>query len=183
MDSDRLNRWLTLGANLGVLVGLVVLIVEIGQNTEMMRAQIVQARADTIMAAFDAQINNEFWPEIAAKRSAANSTEEWVNSLSPVDYERVRMSYLKDVNYLQHLFYQFQEGYIPHEIWSGPVRRQFIRYLELAKIFGQNCARAEPFYSFVRELANKEGTSVCGDDGRWRPLTETGSQAPAIAPN
>ena len=39
MNSDRLNRWLTLGANLGVLVGILLLIVELQQNREMMRAQ------------------------------------------------------------------------------------------------------------------------------------------------
>ncbi len=32
MDSDRLNRWLTLGANLGVLVGIIFLAVEIRQT-------------------------------------------------------------------------------------------------------------------------------------------------------
>jgi len=40
MDSDRLNRWLTLGANLGVLVGIILLVVELRQNTTMMEAQI-----------------------------------------------------------------------------------------------------------------------------------------------
>ena len=39
MDKDRLNRWLTLGANLGVLVGIILLIFELDQNREMMRAQ------------------------------------------------------------------------------------------------------------------------------------------------
>ena len=39
MDKDRLNRWLTLGANLGVLVGIILLILELDQNREMMRAQ------------------------------------------------------------------------------------------------------------------------------------------------
>ena len=40
MESDRVNRWLTLGANIGVLVGIVLLIFELNQNREMMRAQI-----------------------------------------------------------------------------------------------------------------------------------------------
>ena len=172
MESDRLNRWLTLGANIGVLVGLVVLIVEIGQNTEMMRAQMVQARADTMAAQFDAQINANFWPEIVAKRRAANSTVEWIESLSPVDYERVFMSYLKDVNSLQHLFYQNQEGFMPAELWNGPVRRQFIRYLDLAIIFSNVCNREEPFNMFVRELMSEEGNAECGNDGRWRKLGE-----------
>ena len=39
MDSDRLNRWLTLGANLGVLVGIILLVIELDQNREMVRAQ------------------------------------------------------------------------------------------------------------------------------------------------
>ena len=39
MDSDRLNRWLALGANLGVLIGIVLLVIELQQNREMMRAQ------------------------------------------------------------------------------------------------------------------------------------------------
>ena len=39
MDSHWLTRWLTLGANFGVLVGLMLLIVELDQNRDMMRAQ------------------------------------------------------------------------------------------------------------------------------------------------
>ena len=40
MDSDQLNRWLTLAANVGVLIGILLLIFELNQNREMMRAQI-----------------------------------------------------------------------------------------------------------------------------------------------
>jgi hypothetical protein len=40
LDSDQLNRWLTLGANLGVLVGIILLVIELDQNRDMMRAQI-----------------------------------------------------------------------------------------------------------------------------------------------
>ncbi len=42
MDNDRLNRWLTLGANLAVLVGLVALVVEIRTNTAAVQAASVQ---------------------------------------------------------------------------------------------------------------------------------------------
>ena len=49
MDSDRLNRWLTLAANLAVLVGLVFLVVEINQNNEMMRAQTRSGITDAII--------------------------------------------------------------------------------------------------------------------------------------
>lgn len=37
---DKLNRWLTLAANLGVLAGLILVSLQIRQNTEITRAQI-----------------------------------------------------------------------------------------------------------------------------------------------
>ena len=47
MKFGDLNQWLTLVANFGVVAGLMLLLVEINQNTEMVRAQINQSRADT----------------------------------------------------------------------------------------------------------------------------------------
>jgi len=39
MESDKINRWLTLGANIGVLAGLLLLVFELQQSREMMEAQ------------------------------------------------------------------------------------------------------------------------------------------------
>ena len=39
MKTGRLNSWLTLGANIGVLIGIILLLVELDQNRQMMRAQ------------------------------------------------------------------------------------------------------------------------------------------------
>jgi hypothetical protein len=39
VDSDRLNRWLTLLANTGVLIGIIFLAVELRQNNENLAAQ------------------------------------------------------------------------------------------------------------------------------------------------
>ena len=33
MNADRVNRWLTLGANVGVVIGLFLLLIEIDQTT------------------------------------------------------------------------------------------------------------------------------------------------------
>ena len=43
MNWDRLNRWLTLFANLGVFVGIVFLAVEIRENTKATQAASIQA--------------------------------------------------------------------------------------------------------------------------------------------
>ena len=39
MEPDKVNRWLTLGANFGVLIGIILLVVELDQNRDMIRAQ------------------------------------------------------------------------------------------------------------------------------------------------
>jgi len=40
MNTDKLNRWLTLAANIGVLSGLILVAIQIGQNTEIAKAQL-----------------------------------------------------------------------------------------------------------------------------------------------
>jgi hypothetical protein len=41
VDQDRLNRWITLGANVGILVGLILVGYEIKQNSNLVRAQVI----------------------------------------------------------------------------------------------------------------------------------------------
>ena len=78
MIADNLNRWLTLVANFGVVVGLVVLIYEVNQNTAMMEAQINQQRTDTALSEQQSQYNSDHLPAIVlkARRGAPLSEEE-----------------------------------------------------------------------------------------------------------
>ena len=50
MNTERLNTWLALTANVGVIVGLIIVAVELNQNSDLMRIQIGQSRADAAMA-------------------------------------------------------------------------------------------------------------------------------------
>lgn len=40
MNSEKINRWLTLAANVGVIAGLVLVAIQINQNTQITKAQI-----------------------------------------------------------------------------------------------------------------------------------------------
>ncbi len=40
MDTDKINRWLTLSANVGVIAGLILVAVQINQYTQITKAQI-----------------------------------------------------------------------------------------------------------------------------------------------
>ena len=46
MDSNEVNKRLMLAANVGVLLGLALVIYEIRQNSDLMQVQISQSRAD-----------------------------------------------------------------------------------------------------------------------------------------
>jgi len=67
MDTDRANRWLSIGANLAVLGSIVFLALEIRQNTEMTRAQITLGRAQNNLALADMQVNSDYLPDIIVK--------------------------------------------------------------------------------------------------------------------
>jgi len=60
MNSGTVNKWLTLSANIGVVIGLVLLILELNQNSALVRAQIHQARADNYVAASVDMADSEF---------------------------------------------------------------------------------------------------------------------------
>ncbi len=80
MNSGKLNNWLSLGANIGVVIGLVLPIIEIDQNTDMMRAQINQARTDTATDEQLAYFNADYLPAILVKRNRGEqfSDEEMI---------------------------------------------------------------------------------------------------------
>ena len=52
MSFKRLNQWLTLIANLGVLLGIIFLVIEINQNTEAIRIESAIAEFSATDAAF-----------------------------------------------------------------------------------------------------------------------------------
>ena len=69
METDRVSRWLSIGANLAVLASIVFLAVEIRQNTEMTRAQITLGRSQNTLDLASAQFNSDYIPAILVKVS------------------------------------------------------------------------------------------------------------------
>ena len=67
MKSNQINKWLTLVANVGVIFGLVLVAFELQQNSELMRVQINQSRADSAMASNEHSFNSDYIPPILAK--------------------------------------------------------------------------------------------------------------------
>ena len=64
MDSDRVNRWLSLGANIGVLIGIFFLAIELQQNNDNLATE-VRATAFFGMA--------ETWSMVAENPELSNA--------------------------------------------------------------------------------------------------------------
>lgn len=148
MKAETLNSWLSLGATIGVVVGLILLIVEIGQNTEMMRAQINHSRADTAISEQQAIFNSDYVPAMLAKvdRGEQLSDEEMIR------YE----TYFRAFNRNQdNNFWQYNQGFlgenIPHSIRDGV--RGVIGGTELgiAVWDSQKIGYTEEYVAFVEE--------------------------------
>lgn len=169
MDSERLSRWLALGANFGVLVGLFLLIVEIQQNTDMMRAEMSQARTDNRVDSFYSRSLSDHWPRIIASQNNFASRGEWYEAMSDEDYERVRLFYLGVINEMANTAYQCAEGYLHDQVCES-MRAQLIRILpELPYVtFNLESGRG-PLFDVLQELGQNDMTlPLLLDDGSWQ---------------
>ena len=109
MNADNVNKWLTLSANIGVVIGLVLLIIEIGQNTEMMRTQINQSRTDTAISEQQAVFNSDHVPAVIAKvrREEKLSDEEMIR------YTTYFRAYNRNQD---NNLWQYNQGYLGENI-------------------------------------------------------------------
>ena len=137
MNADSVNRWLTLGANLGVVIGLILLFVELNQNSSLVKAQIHQARSDNYESFMLDIADTEFFLPAYEKFSAAGGPAD-VSALEVLDSterERIRRYYQGRLGGYDNLYFQYQEGYIDEEFYNSriapSIRRLFPIWLEL----------------------------------------------------
>lgn len=103
MNSDRLARWLTLGANVGVLVGIILLIVELDQNRDMMQAQTRHELAMGIVDLLQTPANNEQLADILYR---ANAGEE----MTPGETFQYQLRTNALFRYWEDVHYQYRVG-------------------------------------------------------------------------
>lgn len=106
VNLDKLNQWLTLGANIGVLVGIIFLAVEMQQNTDMMQAQtrdsITAKQLDMGMAVATDMDVARLWSE-----GLRNSSSFTPGSPEKARYTQLIQSILR---MWENELYQYQKG-------------------------------------------------------------------------
>ena len=155
MDPDRLNRWLTLGANIGVLIGIALLMVELNQNRDMMRAQ---TRHDLAMGIVELQHSAAESKELAEIMRKGAVGEE----LSPTEDMQNRLRLNALLRYWEDVHYQFRLGLYDETEYSRhreAIRRSFQENQSLV----DHWCRTRPGYSadFASEMATLLRVDSC----------------------
>ena len=121
MQSNRLDRWLTLGTNISVLVGIILLIVEINQNNELVRIQIEQARSDTYVAWQREVASGDHVAPLFAKLEVQDGglfSKLDLTQLDPVEMERIRAIAAARFYDYETLYAQYERGFVSEEYWK-----------------------------------------------------------------
>ena len=125
MTADTLNRWLTLGANVGVLIGIALLLIELNQNELMMRAQTRTELSNGIVEILSLSASN---PQLASLTRRADDGEE----LSADEHLQYQHRSYALFRYLENLHYQYRLGlYDEHEFSTQ--RKAWESYLNRSK--------------------------------------------------
>ena len=103
MDSNKLNGWLQFGALLSVLVGLILLVYELRQNQDLMRAQTRHELAAMVVDILHVPAGNKQLADIMYR---ANRGEE----LTPEEFHQFKMRTNALFRYWEDVHYQFRAG-------------------------------------------------------------------------
>ena len=173
MNTEQVNRWLALAANFGVLVGLILLVYEMRQNSELMRAQISMERANTNMVIMADIANGGELLQIDSKlqeevRGFPNALD-WSNSLTPEEKRRYQFWMFVRLVELNNDWFQCTAELMPREICQKDVRDNMQRSLHRFYELGIPFTRSQSdFVALMQEFARQQGLPEINDDGTWQ---------------
>jgi hypothetical protein len=151
MDPDRLNRWITLAANLGVLVGVFLLIVELRQNTESIELQAAQSYV-ALSHELDFRIVDD--PSLIALFLTPPDER------TPEETRRLDRWYFGSLRTWENGFFLHSKGVLDEDLWSG--QEEFMADLlrdsdELRDYYRANRSYfSKSFVAFLDKLLEEE---------------------------
>ena len=107
MDSDKVNRWLSLIANIGVVIGLFLLIAELNHASRLAEVEAYQTRIRDIQ-----ELNIQLAMSDSLADILSKAKSEGVESLTPSEFRRARAWYGAIMRGMQGQYYQYQNGFL-----------------------------------------------------------------------
>ncbi len=112
MKIKGLNRWLTLGANIGVVIGIAFLVVEINQNTTATR---IAARDSATQGHIDYMAHMLDSSVLAPAVAKASANQE----LSYLETNQLMLFHELRWRHYERVYYQYQNGVISDQEWNA----------------------------------------------------------------
>ena len=156
-ETDRLHRWLTLGANVGILIGLVLVIVQIRQSTQLARTT-YQSEGNVVA--------NQIWANLMGDRvgDVIEKSVECPNELTYSDFMALDAFLFTSINMLYRDYQLTQEGLFSEADWKRSVDTYVHWYL--ANPFGRAWWDEEAKGFFPEEFAAYVGKQLNEAPGR-----------------
>ena len=155
MESNRLNKWLSLGANFGVLIGIILLVVELDQNRDMLRAQ-TRNDISRQLADFLGRLSSN--PELASLVRRAEAGEE----LSTDEEFQHLIHMAGNLRLWENIHYQYRQGLFDEAEFQA--ERETWRFLitKNQRFKAHWCGDAQSFSSeFVAEINQLMPEGTC----------------------
>ena len=147
MNLDKLNQWLTLAANLGVLIGLFLLVVELNQATHLAETDAYVDRLNQIQ---EASVEFAISESLAQIRVKART--EGIDSLEREELSRLRSWESSVLNRMASQYYQYERGYLD-EFTAQNVFNSAVQFAPYWNQLGLRMDNNE-FSIAIREAAN-----------------------------
>ncbi len=170
MKMEKLNSWLVLGANVGVLIGLLLLIYEIRQNTALMRAEIHSIRAEGKATRQIDLANDGELLQIVAKAQAAGFPEDPAGFDVLDDVEKLRLQYMTIgiIEATANWHIQCEHGLLIDDMCEHGQRWQILGIMPQARAAGVRLSFTPPsFIAEVQRIMTEAGLVPPNDDGSW----------------
>lgn len=154
---ERISGWLTFAANLGVLAGLVLVILQLNQNEKMMRAQTRHELSAGIVELLQGAAANEHLADVMSRGYAGEA-------LSPADRYIFETRLNALLRYWEDVHYQYRMGlYDEAEFarqklaWRASMNRSYLAIGYWCSV--RNLYSAE----FARDMDGLLPTDACAD--------------------
>ncbi len=129
MISERMHSWLTLGANFGVIISLLLLAFEINQSTKATIAATSEGLTEHSLVFMAARLDSAIVARASFKQSAGQDLEE---------LEKHQLELLQHINFrlFESAYLQYRRGFYDESEWSRYQRiiASLMRDNEIARI-------------------------------------------------
>ena len=117
MNLEKLQSWLAIIANIGVMAGLFLLIIELDQTRNQAASSTYQNRINAIDSSLQAQAVSDYLPEIYVKLE-----QNGLDALSPVEFFRLRQWEFARTIRINGQLSQYDRGFLDEESYEAATR-------------------------------------------------------------